>query len=187
MKNPVQVTPLAESDALQRASEVNILPQMAVLNIFRTLLHHPKLAKTVNDLLLTLLTGDNKLETRFRELLIMRIGWATKCDYEWTQHWRIALQAGLDEKEILAVRDWRDSPLLSDHDKAILMATDETLADGMISEETTRQCRQFLDDACFLELNVALGTWRLISQLAKSSGIELEAGVASWPPTGDGP
>jgi len=67
------------------------------------------------------------------------------------------------------------------------MATDETLADGMISEETTRQCRQFLDDACFLELNVALGTWRLISQLAKSSGIELEAGVASWPPTGDGP
>jgi len=35
-----------------------------------------------------------------------------------------------------------------------------------------------------LELCVAIGAWRLISQLALSTGVELEEGVESWPPDG---
>jgi hypothetical protein len=31
-----------------------------------------------------------KLDPRLRELVIMRIGWLTASDYEWTQHWRVA-------------------------------------------------------------------------------------------------
>ena len=187
MKNSRQINTLSTEEAVSRAKEVGVIEQIAVLNVFKTLLHHPKLAKAVNDLLMTLLAGDNQLDARLRELLIMRIGWATDCDYEWTQHWKIALQFGLSEAEVLAVKDWQSATCLTEQDRAILAATDETLADGMISASTWETCAGFLDAAQLLELNVAIGAWRLISQLARSAGIELEEGVDSWPPAGDAP
>jgi alkylhydroperoxidase family enzyme len=187
MKNPRQIKTLQTEEAVNRAKKVGVLEQIAELNVFRTLLHHPKLAKAVNDLLLMLLAGDNQLDARLRELLIMRIGWATGCDYEWTQHWKIALQFGLSEEEILAVKDWPTATCLTGQDRAILAATDETLTDGMISVSTWDKCAGFLNEAQLLELNVAIGAWRLISQLARSAGIELEEGINSWPPGGQAP
>ena len=187
MKNPQQIETLSTEEAVKRAQEVGVIEQIAVLNVFKTLLHHPKLAKAVNDLLMTLLAGDNQLDARLRELLIMRIGWATGCNYEWTQHWKIALQFGLTEVEVLAVKDWQPASCLTEQDKAILAATDETLDNGMISASTWADCAKFLNDAQILELNVAIGAWRLISQLARSAGVELEEGINSWPPTGDAP
>ncbi len=38
------------------------------------------------------------LDSRLRELVIMRIGWLTACDYEWTQHWRVASGLGVPAK-----------------------------------------------------------------------------------------
>jgi alkylhydroperoxidase family enzyme len=187
MKNLRQINILPLEEALKRAESVGVIEQIAALNIFRTLLHHPKLAKAVNDLLMTLLAGDNLLDPRYRELLIMRIGWATGCDYEWTQHWKIALQFGLTEAEVLAVKQWHTATCLTGKDKSILAATDETLTDGMISASTWASCASFLDEAQLLELNVAIGAWRLISQLARSAGVELEDGVDSWPPMGQAP
>jgi hypothetical protein len=35
-----------------------------------------------------------------------------------------------------------------------------------------------------IELVAAVGTWSMISKLAKSLDIPLEEGVASWPPDG---
>lgn len=41
-----------------------------------------------------------------RELVIMRIGWVTGSVYEWTQHWGVATALGVDQADLLAVRDW---------------------------------------------------------------------------------
>ena len=47
------------------------------------------------------------LDSRLRELVIMRIGWLTACDYEWTQHWRVASGLGVPAEDLLGVRDWQ--------------------------------------------------------------------------------
>lgn len=180
-----RIEPLPVEAALSAAGEVEVLSQLAELNIFRTLLKHPKLAKIINDLLLTLLYTGNQLSVRARELLIMRIGWVTGCDYEWTQHWRVALDAGLTEEELVAVKHWREADCFDAVDRAVLAATDETLADGCISAGTWEQCAELLgSEAELLELPAAIGCWRLVSQLARSVDIQLEDGVASWPPDG---
>jgi alkylhydroperoxidase family enzyme len=132
-----------------------------------------------------LLFDGNCLPHRLRELLIMRIGWVTGSNYEWTQHWRIAQDYGLSEAEVLAVRDWRAADCFDAVDQAVLAATDETLSDGCISQTTWTACAETLSsEAELLELNAAIGAWRLISQLAKSVEIQLEDGVSSWPPDG---
>ncbi len=183
-----RIATLSKDDALAAAETVKVLPQIAELNVFRTLLKHPKLAKVINDLLLMLLFDGNRLSHRLRELLIMRIGWVTGSNYEWTQHWRIAQDYGLTESEVLAVKNWREADCFDSADQAVLAATDETLADGCISAETWEACTEAIDtEEELLELCAAVGAWRLISQLAKSVDIQLEEGVSSWPPDGVAP
>jgi alkylhydroperoxidase family enzyme len=176
-------------ESRKRAQDVGVPAQMADLNIFRTLLHSPKLAGSTCDLLLTLLFRA-ELDDRLRELVIMRLGWATGSAYEWTQHWRIALdQFGCTEEELLALRgEWRDSDLFDEAACAVLEATDETLETGTLSSATFARCREHVggDRAC-LELVASIATWRWISQLARSLDIPLEEGVSSWPPDGRRP
>jgi AhpD family alkylhydroperoxidase len=183
-----KIETLTIEESVARAEEVGVVPQIAELNVFRTLLRHPKLAKVVNDLLLMLLFDGNKLDARLRELLIMRIGWHTGCDYEWTQHWHIALKFGLTEEELEAVKDWRNADCFTEADMAVLAATDETLDDGKISDATWAACEAALKEPeIIIELNIAIGAWRLISQFARSANLELEEGVESWPPHGHAP
>jgi alkylhydroperoxidase family enzyme len=178
---------LSLDEARQAASSMEIPEALAELNIFRILLRQPKLAKCVSDLLLTLLFG-GELDARLRELIIMRIGWATGSVYEWTQHWRIALQLGVAEADLLAVRDWRAHSHWSETDRAILMATDETLDHGAVSAETWSECAKHLpSDAEQLELLGAIGAWKMISQILKSLNVPLEDGVEPWPPNGAKP
>jgi alkylhydroperoxidase family enzyme len=178
---------LSPEEAKRAAEQVNLPAPMAELNIFRVLLWHPRLAKRVNDLLMTLIF-EGELDARLRELVIMRLGWKTRSDYEWTQHWRIARQLGVPEEDLLAVRDWEASDRFDAADRAVLTATDETLETGSLSAETWARCKaQVGGTAALLELVTAIGNWRMISSLLRSLEIPVEEGTASWPPDGVGP
>ena len=178
---------LAKEAAAKAAEEVGLLPQMAELNVFRALLHQPKVAKAVQDLLVSLLFRGS-LDARLRELLIMRLGWQTGSVYEWTQHWRVALELGVSDQDLLAVRDWRASDRFSAADRAGLAATDETLEAGAISPGTWAALEKEIGDpydpSVLIELVAAIGTWRMISSVLRSLEIPLEDGVDQWPPDG---
>ena len=178
---------LPAADAQAVAASAGVLPRMAELSIFRILLHRPGAAKAVQDLLVALLFR-GQLDARLRELLIMRIGWATGSVYEWTQHWRVARDLDIPAEDLLAVRDWQTSGRLDARDRAVLAATDETLADGRISDATWREvCSHLASDAERVELVAAIGCWRMISSVLRSLAVPLEDGVAAWPPDGVAP
>ena len=175
---------LSLEEARQAAKDAEIPEALAELNIFRALLHHPMLAGQLSGMLLSLLVR-GKLDARLRELVIMRIGWATGSVYEWTQHWRIARELNVEDAELLALRDWPAYPDWSELDRAVLAATDETLEAGAVSAETWAQCARLLPGIEEqLELLGAIGTWRFVSQLLRSLEVPLEEGVAPWPPDG---
>jgi len=181
------VPPLDVAAAKAAAAEAEIPEALADLNVFRILLRHPPLARRVNDLLLTQLFSGH-LDRRLRELIIMRIGWSTACDYEWTQHWRVAQQFGVEPEDLLAVRDWRSSDRFGAAECAILSATDETMECGCISAKTWAACEAVLPSVEErLELVAAISTWHLISEMARTLQVPLEDGVASWPPDGGKP
>ncbi len=183
----IRVSPLTIEAAEAAAAAAGVPAAMAHLNIFRVLLHHPPLAKAVGNLLVTLL-WNAKLDMRLRELVILRLGWATGSDYEWTQHWRVASGLGVSDQDMLGVRDWRAYAAFGAAERAVLAATDETLATGTISPGTWEECRVHVGEVeALLELVVAIGNWRMISSLLRSLQIPLEDGIASWPPDGAGP
>jgi alkylhydroperoxidase family enzyme len=186
-ENTPRIDMLSLEDTRKAAAEAGVPSQAADLSIFRVLLNQPALARWIADLLFGLLFR-GKLDVRLRELVIMRLGWATGSVYEWTQHWRIATQLGIAEADLLAVRDWKASPRLSDADRAVLAATDETLEAGAISPETWARCERHVGGPEeLLELVAAIGTWRLVSSVLRSLDVPLEDGVAPWPPDGRAP
>jgi alkylhydroperoxidase family enzyme len=182
----VEILPLEA--ARERAKEVNMIPAFADLNIFRVMLHRPKTAKALSDLLVSLLFG-GELDDRLRELLIMRIGWVTGSDYEWTQHWRIAQeQFGCSEQDLLELRgDWRSSTHFGDDEKTLLAAVDSLIEQGTLSSDIASECLERLGRNATIELATAVGAWRLVSKVTNALEIPLEEGISSWPPDGKHP
>lgn len=179
---------LTIEEAKAAALEAGVPDIVAELNVFRALLHHPRLARWFSDFLMGLL-WDGRLDRRLRELVIMRLGWATGSVYEWTQHWSIARLLEIPDDDLLAVRDWRRYEGFGPAERAVLAATDETLEAGVVSALTWQACVDHVSDdpQILLELVSAIGLWRMVSGVLRTLDIPLEDGVDPWPPTGDSP
>ncbi|BBZ44546.1 hypothetical protein MPRM_18270 [Mycobacterium parmense] len=178
--------PLGEAKAA--ADEAAVPDYMAELSIFQVLLHHPPLARAINDLLATML-WHGALDQRLRELVIMRIGWLTACDYEWTQHWRVASRLGVTADDLLGVRDWQNYEPFGPAERAVLAATDDVVRDGAVSAASWAACRREFngDTKVLIEIVSAIGAWRMVASILQSLEVPLEDGVSSWPPDGRPP
>ena len=71
-------------------------------NIFTTLVRHPGLFRRWAPFGGKLLSG--RLPARDRELMILRVGWRCRAEYEWAQHVPIGRAAGLSDDEIERVK-----------------------------------------------------------------------------------
>jgi alkylhydroperoxidase family enzyme len=183
-----RVPRLPVEEAKAAADEAGVPDYMAELAIFQVLLNHPTLARALNDLLATML-WHGSLDTRLRELAIMRIGWLTGSDYEWTQHWRVALGLGVSAEDLVGVRDWRAHNGFGPTENAVLAATDDVMSDGAVSAETWAACERELgrDPAVLIEMVTAIGAWRMVAGILHSLEVPLEEGIDSWPPDGRSP
>lgn len=188
MPDSARVPRLPMQEARAAADEAGIPDYMAELAIFQVLLNHPTLARAVNDLLATML-WHGRLAPRLRELAIMRIGWLTGCDYEWTQHWRVAVRLGVPPDDLIGVKDWPTHASFGAPERAVLAATDEVVRDGAVSAQTWAACVRELgaDSAMLIELVTVIGAWRMIASILHSLEVPLEDDVCGWPPDGQPP
>jgi alkylhydroperoxidase family enzyme len=183
-----RVPRLPVGEAKAAADEAGVPNYMAELAIFQVLLNHPTLARALNDLLATML-WHGKLDTRLRELVIMRIGWLTASDYEWTQHWRVALGLGVSADDLIGVRNWQEHNAFGPAERAVMAATDDIVGNGAVSADSWAACERELgpDPAILIELVTAIGAWRMIASILHTLQVPLEDGVDSWPPDGQPP
>lgn len=181
----LRIPMLSVEEARAIATREGLPEIMAPLSVFRVLLRHPALARSLGNLLKMLLLEGNHLDGRLRELIIMRLGWLTGSNYEWTQHWRFARDMNVPEEVLLACRSWESSDVLTAADRAVLRATDDTVDSGRISDATWAECERHIPTVeARLELVVAIGNWRMFSQLLLTLRIPLEEGLSDWLPDG---
>ncbi|CAM3129630.1 carboxymuconolactone decarboxylase family protein [Mycobacterium colombiense] len=172
--------------AAQAADKIGIDPRYLVQPIWTMLLARPKFAKALYSVLTDLLFRST-LPVRLRELLIMRIGWATAAEFEWAQHWQVATRAGVDPEDLLAVRDWRSSDRFDAADQAALAAADDVIAAGEVSDHSWAALRSHYSDSELLELIAVVATWHYVSVLVRSLRVPLDDGMSPWPPDGRAP
>jgi alkylhydroperoxidase family enzyme len=185
MNERVKMVPVEQMPPIVEAA--GLPPAAATRTVYRVLAQNPTVLNVVSAQIQTLIRK-NSLPHRLRELIIMRIGWATGSVYEWTSHWRICMELGIPAEDVLAVRDWRASDRLTQADRAVLQATDETLAGNTISDATWAGITRHVTDAGQqVELVVDIANWVFASIFLRNLKIPLEDGVTPWPPDGARP
>jgi alkylhydroperoxidase family enzyme len=151
-----------------------------ILNIFRTLAHHPKLMKRWlvfgNHVL-----AKSTLAPRERELVILRTGYRCRAGYEWSQHVEIARASGLSDEEIDRIARGPDAPGWSDLDRALLRASDELHDDQFVSDATWAELSAHYDTQQLMDLVFAVGQYTLVSMALNTLGVQLEPGAPGLP------
>jgi alkylhydroperoxidase family enzyme len=176
--HPLRVPPLAPSERDERTQE--LLGTLGELNIFATLAHHPRLLKRWSQFGGVLLYR-GELPPRERELLILRTACNCGADYEWGQHVRIGLDAGLTAEEIDAVTAGPGDPAWSDDDVTLLRAADELHADAHIGDDTWAGLAARWTTAQLIELCMVVGQYHLVAFTLNSLGVQREPGVDGLP------
>ena len=150
-----------------------------VFNIFRTLATHPRLLKKWlvfgNHIL-----NKSTLPPRERELLILRVGWLCRAEYEWGQHVVIGKKAGLTDDEIERVKEGPDAPGWSEFDTALLRAVDDLRAQTFISDAVWDALAAAYDKRQLLDLIFTVGQYNLVSMALNTLGVRLDEGVAGF-------
>jgi len=175
--NEPRLAPLTDDELPQAVRET--FGGGPLLNIFRTLAHHPDLMKRWlvfgNHVL-----GKSSLAPRERELVILRIGWLCRAGYEWGQHVQIGLDAGLTQDEIDRIPKGSAAPEWSELDRALLDATDELHGDAFVSDATWARLGE-LSDVQKIDLVFAVGQYNLVSMALNTLGVQPEPGLPALP------
>lgn len=182
-----RVAPLPIHAAREAATHVGLPDYLAEINVFRVLLHRPALAKALYHALDPVLLHGT-IDARLRELVIMRVGWVTGSYYEWGQHWHLGPMFGAPSEDLAAVRDWEHDDRFGPVERAVLAATDVTLAGEAITDDLWAELGEALpQEVQRVELVVLIGTYQMLSGVLRSLRVPLDDGLAVWPPDGLAP
>jgi alkylhydroperoxidase family enzyme len=185
LENP-RISPLAEAEWSEEQSEVleRARTGESVLNIFRTLVRHPKLLKRWmvfgNHVL-----HKSSLDPREREIVILRIGWLCRSEYEWGQHVAIGKSCGLTDGDLARIQAGPGAAGLDPFDALLLQATDELHSDAMISEATWRRLAERYDTRQLIDLIFTVGQYNLVSMALNTLGVPLDAGIRGFSSAGE--
>jgi alkylhydroperoxidase family enzyme len=179
LANP-RIPPLEESacSAEQRELLDRATIGDRVFNIYRTLVRHPKLLKRWmvfgNHVL-----NKSTLPPREREIVILRIGWLCRSEYEWGQHVAIGRSCGLTDDDFARIREGPGATGIDPFDALLLQATGELHADAMIGEETWARLAERYDTPQLIDLIFTVGQYNLVSMALNTLGVPLPPSVSS--------
>lgn len=181
--DPPRLAPTTEADWDDETRA--LLDSLGRLNIFTTLAHHPKLLKRWMVFGAHIL-AKSTLPAREREIVILRTGWRCGCAYEFGQHTLIAATVGITEDEIsrLATESRDGWP---EGDEALVAAADELVDDRRLTDETWARLERDLDVQQVMDLVFTVGQYTLVCMALNSFGVQLDAGVPGFPPSGASP
>jgi 4-carboxymuconolactone decarboxylase len=146
-------------------------PMPPVLEIFA---HHLALADSWMRFTGMLAGAESVLEPADRELLILRVAWCTRSGYEWVQHARMGVEAGLTTEQVDLVPRWQSSVAWTPRERSLLRATDDVLERSVVSEDTLEQLGAHFDAAQILEILFVIGGYQCLAAVLNSVGLQAD-------------
>jgi alkylhydroperoxidase family enzyme len=153
-----------------------------VLNIFRTLAHHPDLLRRWS-VFATHVLNKSTLSPRERELAILRTGWLCGSEYEWGQHVLIGLRDGLDDGDVRRLADGPEAAGWTPGERDLLRAVDQLHEKQRIEDDTWQRLAERLSTQQLLDLVFAVGQYTLVCMALRTLGVERDAGVPGFEDT----
>jgi alkylhydroperoxidase family enzyme len=150
------------------------------LNIFGTIARHPKMMQSWHPFISYVLR-ESTLPPRDREILILRIGWLCRSEYEFGQHTLMAKSAGLSPEEISRIPEGPNAPGWDPFEATLLRAADELHSDAFITEATWNALSKRYDEKQLMDLIMTVGQYNMVSMVLNTLGVQLDEGVPGFP------
>lgn len=185
VKKP-RVEPLAEHSLDDEAKSLlgEQFRDVPVYNVFRTLARSPKAYRRFMAWGGYILSPDNDLPPRERELVILRTGFNWRSGYEWAQHQRIGKDCGLADEEIEAIKDGPNHSRWNNLDRALLTATDELTSDGFVGDSTWEALAE-LSEKQRMDLVMTVGQYSQVAMMLNTFGVQLDEDLELDPDLAD--
>lgn len=156
-------------DAAQVGSKYNVIQLCA---------HHPQLATLFLSYSQYFL-HEALLPPRLREIVVLRIAWLRRCDYEWARHVEMAREYGLGPEHAEAVKEGSEHPVWSELERYALRAVDQLAETSNLDDVVWHALAAEFGHAELLELLFLIGTYTTLAWVMNATGLKLEPGVAA--------
>ena len=177
-----RIQPLAEEKLTAEQAEV-IAPTLerggVVATVIMTLMRNMPLFTNLNVLGRHIMSGSS-LEPRWREILIMRVGWKTNCEYQWGQHVRMSASAGLTAEDHTRIKAGADAAGWTELESALISAVDDLIADTMIGDETWAALSRHLGTEQLTDAIFTVGHYHMVAMALNSIGVQPEPGLSGF-------
>lgn len=177
-----RIAPLQDAELTdeQLAILSPLIAHNQLFNIFRTFAQTPTALKTFLAWGQYILSADNSLTPRQREIVILRVGYLCKSGYEFAQHVLIGLQSGLTQDEIGRIKQGADAGWTPD-EAALIRMSDELVADHFVSDATWAQLRAHFDQKSRMDAVYTAGQYTQVSMFLNTFGVQLDKGFVLDP------
>lgn len=150
-----------------------ITPNEKIPNLFMTLIRNPEMLNALNGIGLYTMKGST-LSPKDRELLILRVAWLTKSNYEFVHHKRIALKLGLSLDEIAKTQTDINFSKWDGPNKYLIKAVDELMLNSTLSDTTWNNLANRFSEKQLLDLIVTVGQYSTVAMLLNTLNVQLE-------------
>ncbi|HET7793779.1 MAG TPA: carboxymuconolactone decarboxylase family protein [Rhizobacter sp.] len=144
------------------------------LNLYRMLPHAGPSAAAGFLALGSALLRDNELDSRLREIAILRVGLLSHASYEVHQHKRVARQVGLADDKVAALEIGADTTVLSDDERLVLHFTDAVCHEVKARDELFDQVAARFGHRQTAELVLTIGFYMLVSRFLENFEVDIE-------------
>jgi 4-carboxymuconolactone decarboxylase len=145
------------------------------------ILRHPALAKaffTFNNHV----AKASSLSTRVRELLILRVSWLRRSEYEFIQHIVLGKRAGLSDADIERIQFGPDAPGWDPVDAELIRGVDELIVEAKILDATWTRLAAHFSTTELMDIVFAVGCYEILAMAFNTFGPQLESGVEPLDP-----
>src|SRR6266851_8227908 len=111
------------------------------LNVFRMIANSEAAVRPFSQLGNALLTKA-KLDSRLREIAILRTAKVSRSVYEWTQHVPMAKHVGVTDAQVAAMDNWQGAQCFNELDRAVLRFTDEVAGNVKATRESVEALKK---------------------------------------------
>lgn len=172
--------PYPDPENLSDAKRAALAGAPHMLNIAKMLMHAPDPFWAPMRALGFATIRDTTIPDALRELLILRVAYLARSEYELFHHEAIAAAIGLPPEKCAAMRTG-DYAALDDAERTIARFVTELVERTAPSDETLAAARGLFDDATLFEMILLVGNYWTLSRVAAVSGVEKDAApVTGW-------
>lgn len=139
----------------------------SILHLYQMLLHSGPIAEGWLKYL-TAIRQKTTISGAMRELIIMRVALLNNAPYEADQHAPIALQEGVSQEKLDALKEWSSSDIFDKAECAILAYTDAMTRKIQVPEEIFSEVSKIYSHEEIVEITATIAAYNMVSRFLEA-------------------